>query len=123
MDVLEHVEQDAASLKALRAHLKPSGALFITVPAFPFMWSHHDVAHHHFRRYRASSLRAAVKSAGYTVSFLSYYNTWLFPFISAARLAQRSLGGKKSDLDPPPRMLNWMLRRIFASERYWLGLG
>jgi SAM-dependent methyltransferase len=123
MDVLEHVEQDVASLTSLRAHLKPGGSLFITVPAFPFMWSHHDVTHHHYRRYRASGLRAAVTSAGYTVAFSSYYNMWLFPFISAARLVQRGIGGKKSDLGPPPRMLNWMLRRIFASERHWLGRG
>lgn len=123
MDVLEHVEPDAASLAALRGRLKPGGALFVTVPAFPFMWSHHDVSHHHFRRYRAATLRAVVESAGYRVAFLSYYNMWLFPFISAVRLAHRGFGDKKADIDQPPRMINWMLRRIFASERHWLGLG
>ena len=48
MDVLEHLEFDRESLAALRARCKPGGKLYVTVPAFPFLWSHHDETHHTF---------------------------------------------------------------------------
>ncbi|MCH9013739.1 MAG: class I SAM-dependent methyltransferase, partial [Proteobacteria bacterium] len=50
-DVLEHVEDDLASLRALHAQLRPGGSALITVPAFEFLWSRHDERHHHWRRY------------------------------------------------------------------------
>ena len=58
LDVLEHVEDDKGSLAAVFSRLKPGGALVLTVPANPWMWSAHDVAHHHHRRYRKSEIAA-----------------------------------------------------------------
>src|SRR5204863_3409674 len=52
LDVLEHVTDDLGSLQAIHGLLKPGGALLLTVPINPWMWSAHDVAHHHHRRYR-----------------------------------------------------------------------
>ena len=52
LDVLEHVPDDKGSLKAIYGLLKPGAALLLTVPINPWMWSAHDVAHHHHRRYR-----------------------------------------------------------------------
>jgi SAM-dependent methyltransferase len=54
LDVIEHVPDDKASLAAIMTRLKPGGALLLTVPANPWMWTAHDVAHHHHRRYRKS---------------------------------------------------------------------
>ena len=50
LDVLEHIEDDRATLEAVHRVLAPAGQLLITVPAFPFLWGEHDVAHHHQRR-------------------------------------------------------------------------
>ena len=121
LDVLEHLDEDDASLRALRTRLKPGGWLLITVPAFPFLWSHHDELHHHKRRYVATDLRALIKGAGYQIHYLSYFNTWLFPLIAAARLMKGSGGSRSGDLSMPNKFVNTLLKTIFASERWLLG--
>ena len=64
-DVLEHVEQDEASLVAMRRLLKPGGRIVLTVPAHQWLWSAHDVGLHHMRRYSRSLLRERIEKAGY----------------------------------------------------------
>lgn len=120
LDVLEHVDDDAASLSALRTRLKPGGWLLLTVPAYPFLWSRHDELHHHKRRYVARDLRAISEAAGLHIPYLSYFNTWLFPLIAAARLA-RPGEGSSGDLTMPSKLTNALLTKIFASERLLLG--
>ena len=117
-DVLEHLDEDAASLRALRARLKPNGYLIATVPAYPWLWSEHDTVHQHKRRYVAKNLRAQVAAAGFHVTYLSYFNTWLLPLIAALRLVS---GGKDSDAAMPSKWLNTLLHKIFASEKFLLG--
>ena len=120
LDVMEHLNEDAAALSALRARLKPGGWLLITVPAYPFLWSRHDELHHHKRRYVARDLRAVIGAAGLHVHYLSYFNTCLFPLIAAARLAR--LGrGHSGDLSMPNKFINALLTKIFASEHLLLG--
>ena len=68
LDVLEHVPDDAGSLKAITKLLKPGGALLLTVPANKWMWSAHDVAHHHFRRYTKRELARLFSGAGSSCS-------------------------------------------------------
>ena len=51
LDVLEHIEDDAGALAAARDALAPGGRLLLTVPAMPCLWSRHDEANCHFRRY------------------------------------------------------------------------
>ena len=51
LDVLEHIDDDAGSLKALRNLIARNGRILITVPALPWLWSKHDEIHHHKRRY------------------------------------------------------------------------
>ena len=67
LDVLEHVEQDRASLAALRERLAVGGSLLLTVPAAQWLWSDHDILHHHKRRYTLGSLSAVARSAGLEV--------------------------------------------------------
>jgi SAM-dependent methyltransferase len=123
-DVLEHIDRDQEALSALRQRLKPGGWLLATVPAFSWLWSAHDVTHHHQRRYVAGELRALFERAGYAVAYLSYYNFLLFPAIAAARLLGRS--GKSSlqhdhDLQAHSGVVNSLLRTVFSSERYAIG--
>jgi SAM-dependent methyltransferase len=126
-DVLEHLDDDIAALRALRSRLKASGWLVATVPAMQWLWSGHDEAHHHRRRYHASSLRATVLKAGYEIAYLGYFNFILFPVVAAMRLTDR---WRKRDRTPsvssyttmPPSPINAMLRHIFTSERRMLGL-
>jgi SAM-dependent methyltransferase len=125
-DVLEHLEDPAPALRAIRSALRPEGFFLCTVPAFPMLWSAHDELHHHFRRYRAPLLREQLEQAGFAVRWMSHFNTWLFPGVAAVRLAQRLLPRRNhsqaaSDLgSPPPAPLNSALEQLFASERHLL---
>lgn len=120
LDVMEHLDDDASALRALRARLKPGGWLLITVPAYPFLWSRHDELHHHKRRYVARGLRAVIDASGCKVRYTSYFNTWLFPLIAAVRL-MRVREGQGSALSLPNAFVNALLTKLFASERLLLG--
>jgi SAM-dependent methyltransferase len=126
-DVLEHLDDQADALRALRARLLPGGWLLLTVPAMAWLWSDHDVTHHHHRRYTANELRNLVAAAGFDVTYLSYYNFLLFPMIAGARILQRLRqsdrddANARHDLMMPPRAINSMLQSIFSSERYVVG--
>ncbi|NCF74084.1 MAG: methyltransferase domain-containing protein [Gammaproteobacteria bacterium] len=127
LDVLEHIDDDHASLVALGQLIRPGGYLVLTVPAYKFLWGEHDIEHHHKRRYRAAELRSQLQNAGMQLQWLSYYNSWLFPFVAAVRLLrklkpltkERSAVGRELELPPAP--INWFLKSLFASERHWLG--
>ena len=127
LDVLEHIDDDQASLIELGKLISPGGYLVLTVPAFPFLWGAHDVEHHHKRRYRAADLEKRLNHAGLEVEWLSYYNSWLFPLVALARLARKAIPSaeKKSgigqELALPPAPVNRLLEAVFASERHWLG--
>ena len=121
LDVLEHIEDDRAALGAIRSLLKPGGALLITVPANPWMWSAHDQSHHHFRRYRKGGLKALARSSGLDIQLLSPFNTLLFPLIAAARAAGKMMRREAADDSMPPRLLNTALKSIFALEAPLVG--
>lgn len=115
-DVVEHVDDDAGSVRALARLVKPGGAILTTVPAYQWMWSHHDVLHHHKRRYRLPAYRALFEAAGLTIETATYFNTLLFPLAAAQRTAKRLLGDKSADDAMPPAALNKALAAVFSLE-------
>lgn len=76
-DVLEHIEDDRAFIARLRSSLDGSGRVIITVPAYQWLWSIHDVNNHHFRRYTRRRLVALLRDAGYEIDYAGYWNTAL----------------------------------------------
>jgi SAM-dependent methyltransferase len=121
LDVLEHVEDDVGALRAARSKLTAEGRLLITVPALPWLWSAHDNAHQHFRRYTRTTLRRSARSAGLNVLACGYFNTLLFPLIAGTRLAKNALGAREPDDHMPPRVLNAALATVFGWERKLVG--
>jgi len=121
LDVLEHVRDDVASLRAIHRRLKPGGALLLTVPANRWMWSAHDVAHHHHRRYSKRQLTRVIDSAGLEVQVLSYFNALLFPLIAAARIAGKVVGRESADDRLPVAPVNAVLNGIFGLEAGLVG--
>lgn len=122
-DVLEHIEDDRASLRAVRQHLADSGWLVMTVPAFPFLWSEHDVQGHHFRRYTRALLNRRLGEAGFRPVYQSFFNFWLFPAVALVRLVRKAarLGDGRSDLAMPAAPINRFLTRLFSTERVAMG--
>jgi SAM-dependent methyltransferase len=121
LDVLKHVDEDRAALRSIARRLRPGGALLLTVPAFPWMWSGHDVVNHHKRRYTKRTLRAAIADAGLSAGFMGYFNSILFPAAAGARLAGRLTGKEESDDKLPPKPVNALFESLFALERHAIG--
>ncbi len=127
MDLLEHVEDDVRVLKEFSRVLKPGGLVFLTVPAYRFLWTAHDEINMHRRRYGSRELKAAVESAGFVVRKFSHFNSLLFPFVAGAKILRRLCSGRKracakSDFIPVPRVVNGILGAIFSSESILLKL-
>lgn len=122
MDVLEHVEDDAHLLKQYTESLTPDGLVAITVPAFQFLWSGHDVFLEHYRRYTRSMLNEVVAAADLELIRSRYFFGLLFPAVAAVRLANaRRLRNReveaKSSLKRHGRVVNSMLTLIHSVER------
>ncbi len=126
LDVIEHTPDDAPALRELFRVCRPGGFMLVTVPAYPALWSRHDDANHHFRRYTRRSLRSAALGAGWGLCRLSSFNSLLLAPAAGVRLAQRRLGpghGDTNDLDVGPAWLNRVLEQPLRAEAGWLGLG
>lgn len=118
-DVLEHVEEDAETLAALKERLAPGGRLLVTVPAYRWMWGPHDAFLHHKRRYARAELGDKLRAAGYRVTRLTHFNTLLFPLAAAVRLKDRLIGGSVENVNAlPAAPVNAALTAVFSAERH-----
>lgn len=123
LDVLEHIQDDHAAVRAVHAKLKPGGVYFLTVPAFMWMWGRQDDVSHHCRRYTKSTILAPLVAAGFEIERITYFSSFLFPMIAGLRVARRLLRLKpsgESDLDDSIGPFNEVLNKIFAAEAWWL---
>jgi SAM-dependent methyltransferase len=112
-DVLEHIADDKTAASEIARVLAPGGIALVAVPADPRLWSAHDEAVGHIRRYTRETLTATLASAGLTLERMRSWNVLLRPI--AAWRRKRSTG---SDLERLPAAVNLGLRTIVAVERY-----
>jgi SAM-dependent methyltransferase len=84
-DVLEHVGNDLEFLQRLYGQLLPKGFLYVTVPAYNFLWSIDDDYAQHYRRYTVRTLTKRLESAGFTVRYCSYFFCVLMPAVFVLR--------------------------------------
>ena len=120
-DVIEHIEDDHAALAAIATKLKRGGKFMMTVPAHPWMWTAHDVANHHKRRYSKKALRSLVEGSPMRLDRIGYFNSLLFPLAVAERTVSKLRGKDDGDVSLPPGALNRTLEAVFASERHLVG--
>lgn len=130
-DVIEHVGDDRLAVAEMQRVTRSGGIVFVTVPAYNWLWSEHDDVNHHHRRYTRRSLLSLFSHL--PVEFLSGFNSLLFPPIAGHRLLRRLFSVKllNKDYDRRPRSdfrstdgrLAGMLEAVFRSERLWLNRG
>jgi SAM-dependent methyltransferase len=121
LDCLEHIADDDGALDCAARMLKPGGAVLVTVPAYQWLWSRHDVFLHHQRRYSKGSLRALVSCCGLRLERITYFNTLLSPLAITVRLGDQLRGSEKaSGAGVPAQSINNALHALFSTERHWL---
>ena len=122
LGVLEHVADDEAALREARRVCRSGGTILLLTSAFTFLWSQHDEANRHVRRYTARELQNKAACAGLKARYVSYQNAFLFPVVAAVRLLQRlcPTGGEpRIDMFPMPEPINTVLAGLLALEG-WL---
>lgn len=128
-DTIEHIPDDAAAARECFRVLRPGGRIFVSGPAWQFLFAHQDRVVHHQRRYTRGSLSRVLRDAGFVVEKASYINVLLFPAILPAVLLLKL----KERLRPPPPgdqttnasirfspVANALLRAVFSAERFVL---
>lgn len=123
-DVIEHVEDDQLAVNEMKRVVKEDGVIFITVPAFMSLWSHHDVINHHFRRYKIKEIeRLFEKQKEGNKIFVSYFNFILFPPIYLIRqlsnlfISDEKRPGSGSDFETfKPGIMNTLLYNVMGFE-------
>jgi len=94
MDVLEHVDNDVSLLSEYTDKVSAGTHFLITVPAFTFLWSGHDIFLGHKRRYTLKEIERVVEKAGLIVEHGSYYFGLIFPLAAVLRLLDGNLGSR-----------------------------
>lgn len=122
-DVLEHIQYDQASLLEWVRVLKPKGKIFITVPAYQWLWSGHDESLHHWRRYTRNRLKWDLSKLGMSPTKLSYAISFSLPLVAGFRVLNK-LAKRKLDEDSSyvnvPRFINEIFVLILRLEANWL---
>jgi SAM-dependent methyltransferase len=113
MDVLEHIDEDHLAAEEIVRVLRPGGRAFIAVPCDLDLWSAHDVALGHVRRYSRESLSDLVGKAGLVIDDLWSWNVLLRPIAKWRR--RNSTGCDLQELHPA---VNAALSAVVALERY-----
>ncbi len=125
-DLLEHIEDDRIAITNIYNMLKPGGYAIITVPAFQFLWSQHDVNNMHFRRYCLDDLKRMISLVPLKINYISYYNFFLFHIAVIVRLVKKLFNLDKTsnlELTTPPSFINRLLYRTFYSESKYINKG
>ncbi len=116
MDVLEHLEDDQAMLKAIKEKAKGENHFFITVPAFKSLWSGHDVFLGHYRRYTMKILSDLLELCSYKPDRVHYIFGLIFPLVWLTRTLSNKKGIPKSDMQPLHPILNGALNLVSGAE-------
>lgn len=99
-DVLEHLADDYGAVKKIHDMLKKGGIFIIHVPAHQSLFSYWDKSLGHFRRYEKKDLQKLIKSAPFSVSFLSFRLPTIYPFVRLFRkFSKETKRKRKSDFE------------------------
>jgi len=129
LDVIEHVDDDAAMLREAYRVARPRGILAVSTPAFQSLWSYNDEINGHKRRYAPRELCARIEGAGWRVRRLTFGFFLVFPLSAPLILLRNRLGAKKElrshhlsqdeyqvEMEPVSPLVNTLLRAVGRVE-------
>lgn len=121
-EVVCNITDDQQAFDEIARVLKSDGWAIIKVPAYPWLWSRHDIAVGHKRRYTARDLRAKLVRAGMRIERLTHTNVVMLVPIILKRLFSRLEYSHKvnSDLAPLPHGLNALLSALYVAEMHFV---
>ncbi|MDG2131389.1 MAG: class I SAM-dependent methyltransferase [Fuerstiella sp.] len=119
LDVLEHVEFPVEVLRHVHRALADDGAVIVTVPAYPWLFSRWDVQLGHFRRYTVREFRRHANEAGFRVQWLNHWNSFTLPAAIAVRGWERAFPSREEpDFPEVSGFTNRALLSAAAAERW-----
>ncbi len=119
LDVLEHVEHPSVVLRHAWNALEDGGAVIVTVPAHPWLYSRWDEQLGHYRRYTATEFRRHANNAGFRVAWLNYWNSFTFPAAVAVRGWEKLFPNRtQPDFPSVSTFTNRALLKAAAAERW-----
>ncbi|MCH8333676.1 class I SAM-dependent methyltransferase [Candidatus Sumerlaeota bacterium] len=121
-DVIEHVEADRIFVGGVREILRPGGIFLATVPAHPYLWSGHDEALHHKRRYRWNQFDSLFGDGDWIKRRMTYTFAGIYPIAAVVRSARRLLphrGNPAADTQLTGGSVNGLLLAWHRLEAVW----
>lgn len=124
-DALEHIPDDHRAMVEIVRVLRPGGRVFVSVPAYQFLYANNDRIAQHHRRYTRSSLGRVFREAGLEIERNSHTNVFLFPLIlpvvlatkAAERLFKLEARSDHTNLSwPIPGFVHNLLHAVFSAE-------
>ena len=116
LDVIEHLDDPVAALALARSLLAPGGAVLVTVPALPWLWTSHDDLNHHRRRYTRATLAADFAAGGLKVERMRHLFHLLVPAKLAVRMIERIRRSRPTPPRVPPPPLNALAGLVTRAE-------
>lgn len=120
MDVIEHVLDDRALVNDYLSRASSDALVVFTVPAFNWLWSGHDIALKHYRRYSRKQLESVALDLNLTILSAQYLFTPIFPFVLLKRLRKRAKSSH-NDLQPQSNFMNKFMLAVLQIDYSWLG--
>jgi ubiquinone/menaquinone biosynthesis C-methylase UbiE len=119
--IIEHLEDDEAFLVEMKRILKPGGIIILLTSSFPYLWSMHDTANEHKRRYYLRLLNRKINTLGLETTRISHLNFFLFPLIAPMLILHRLIYGIESEypqriMPNLPRLINALLTQLLIFE-------
>ena len=116
--VIEHVDNDKEVLREIVRVCKRNGFIIIGCPAYQFLWSQHDIALHHKRRYNIKELKEKISEVNLEIKKISYIYSFIFIPVILLRLFRKVFGKEiKSDpFEKTPKFINNLFIKIEKIE-------
>jgi SAM-dependent methyltransferase len=121
LDVVEHIDDDKSVIESAYRICADKGILLVTVPAYQWLWSHHDEMHMHKRRYTKTQVSDLISNAGFKIQYSTYFNSFLFLPGLLKRFVENITGTKKdTPVDKVSPFMNSIFTKLFSYEGHFL---